>query len=411
MFRFALLLGVLGLSVAKSGAADEPFFKPGDRVMFLGDSITEQYQYSSYIELYLTTRYPGAKLTFLNAGIGGDTAHGGLARFQKHVLDEKPTVLLINFGMNDGGYGKFDDKRNQLYRESTEKMLKLAKAANIRVGLCSPNAIDPRVKSNGKEYFETQKQFYAPLREIAAGNSAKFADQYARTRTEIEAMTKDDPKAEKAKPYYDGFHTSEPGGLIMAHAILTEFKVPALVSSAEFGAKGEVKAEKCKITDVKLSDTGVSFTRLGDAVPMPVLTSWRPMLPYVNELKDLNNDTLKVAGLKDGHYDITADGRPVMSATAVELAAGVNLGLAAQGPVYDQGMKIFQAITQKNAKVANRFNTVHRFNPPAWLKIPDLDMQKKAELERLLKVIDTANNAIAAAAEPTPHAWAITPAK
>jgi len=115
--------------------------------------------------------------------------------------------------------------------------------------------------------------------------------------------------------------------------------------------------------------------------------------------------------LKDGHYDITADGKPVMSATAVELAAGVNLGLAAQGPVYDQGMKIFQAITQKNAKVANRFNTVHRFNPPTWLKIPDLDMQKKAELERLLKVIDTANNAIAAAAEPTPHAWAITPAK
>src|SRR5438105_2550264 len=34
------------------------FFKRGDSIVFLGDSISEQYQYSSYIELYLTTRFP-----------------------------------------------------------------------------------------------------------------------------------------------------------------------------------------------------------------------------------------------------------------------------------------------------------------------------------------------------------------
>ena len=75
--------------------AKDYFFQPKDRIVFLGDSITEQYQYSNAIELYLTTRFPGADFFFLNAGIGGDTANGGAGRFKSHVLDEKPTKVTI----------------------------------------------------------------------------------------------------------------------------------------------------------------------------------------------------------------------------------------------------------------------------------------------------------------------------
>ncbi len=65
------------------------FFKAGDRVLFLGDSITEQYQYSTDIELNLTTRFPNWNCLFLNAG----TATGGAGRFATHVLAEKPTAI------------------------------------------------------------------------------------------------------------------------------------------------------------------------------------------------------------------------------------------------------------------------------------------------------------------------------
>ena len=61
----------------------EFFFKSDDRIVFLGDSITEQYQYSTDIELYLTTRFPKWNLTFLNAGIGGDTARRRRAASQR----------------------------------------------------------------------------------------------------------------------------------------------------------------------------------------------------------------------------------------------------------------------------------------------------------------------------------------
>src|SRR6516164_6792939 len=111
------------------------FFKKGDRIVFLGDSITEQYQYSSDIELYLTTRFPQGGMTFLNAGIGGDTATGGAGRFAAHVLAEKPTALTIDFGMNDGRYGGYNADWAKQYINKTEDMLKAAQKAGVRVAL------------------------------------------------------------------------------------------------------------------------------------------------------------------------------------------------------------------------------------------------------------------------------------
>ena len=410
---FALFALVLAVPARADEPAKEFFFKPNDRIVFLGDSITQQYQYSSYIELYLTTRMPKGNLVFLNAGIGGDTANGGAGRFQNDVLNDKPTAITINFGMNDGGYGKFDANRNKQFVDKTRAMLEMAKKANVRVALCSPNAVDKRMMNNGAEYVETQKQFYAPLKELAAEYKIPFADQYTITRAATDAMEKDDPKAAKAKPYYDGFHTSPPGGLLMAHAILTELKAPALVSSATLIAdrrKIEPPAPiGCKITDEETSATGIAFTRLDDALPLPIQKDWLPMLPYMNDLKDLNLYALTVLGLKDGDYDIAIDGVKVMKATAKELAAGVNLGNVATGPIFEQSNKVHAAITAKSKLVFDRFFNVLKYNVPAWIE--DGAAQKAKEVAKRMEKIDAAQAAIYKLAEPKPHKFAVTPAK
>ena len=49
----------------------------GDRVTFYGDSITEQRQYTEDVEEYVLTRYPDWKVSFHNAGVGGDKVSGG----------------------------------------------------------------------------------------------------------------------------------------------------------------------------------------------------------------------------------------------------------------------------------------------------------------------------------------------
>lgn len=412
LFALAALAVVLVLAPAARADDKEFFFKPNDRIVFLGDSITAQYQYSSYIELYLTTRMPKGNFTFLNAGIGGDTAGGGAARFQGHVLNEKPTAITINFGMNDGGYGKFNPDASKRFAERTAAMLEMANKAGARVALLSPNAVDRRNKSNGKEYVETQKLFYAPLKDLAEKHKVSFVDQYAITRAATDKMELDDPMAKKAVPYYDGFHTSSPGGMLMAHSILTGLKAPALVSDAVITIDGKmVDAKGCKVGPVSFEpEKGVSFTRTDDALPVPVQKDWLPMLPYTNELKDLNYYGLTVKGLKDGSYTVSIDDKDVATYTAKELAAGVNLGVLTTGPVWEQGNKVLQAINAKNALVSQRFFGVVMFNAPEWLA--DVAKERKPlELQKRMEKIDAAQAEIYKLATPVARKFAVKPAK
>lgn len=387
--------------------APDYFFQPKDRIVFLGDSITEQYQYSTYMELYLTTRFPKADYFFLNAGIGGDTAQGGANRFRSQVLAEKPNKVTINFGMNDGGYGKFNPQANKVFIERTRDMLRMAKEAGVKVALVSPNAVDPRNKSNGAEYVETQKLFYAPLAGAAKEFGVPFVDQYAITRAAQDLMAKDDPKAEKAKPYPDGFHTAGPGGMLMAHAILTGLGSPAVVSEATIdAAQAKSTGKDCEITDLKANETAVSFQRLDAAMPWPIQKDWLPMLPYTNQLKDLNWYGLKVAGLKEGNYAVKIDGEEVARFTASQLAEGVNLGNVTSGNVWKHGTALLQAIDAKNRVVHGRFRGVHLAQIPDWLA--DVASERKpVELEKRMKQITEAQAKVNELAKPKAHTFSV----
>src|SRR5204863_9707143 len=104
----------------------------------------------------------------------------------------------------------------------------------------------------------------------------------------------------------------------------------------------------------------VSFERTDEALPLPALKEWRGILSCVNDLKDLINDGLKVSGLDGGRYELRIDGQAVGTFAADELAAGVNLGNLDKGPIYQQGMKVYEAITDKNKIVSDRFHNVIR---------------------------------------------------
>jgi lysophospholipase L1-like esterase len=376
------LLSVLCLFVvAPLGAEEKPFFfKQGDKVLFLGDSITEQYQYSTYMELYLTTRFPGWNLKFVNAGIGGDTANGGAGRFQSHVLNEKPTAVTINFGMNDGGYGTFNPQSNKVYVEKTTAMVTAAKKAGVRVALISPNAVDRRVNDRFKQYLETQKEFYAPLKGIAESQGVPFVDQYAVTRKVLEKLETDG--ATKVNPFPDGVHTSPSGGLLMAHTILVGLNAPASVSEAAIDAtikKGD--GQKCVIENLNVSDSAVSFTRTDESLPMPVQKDWVTILPYINNLNDLNHYGLQVKGLTQGTWVVLIDGQEVAKVTEEQLGAGINLGNATTGPIYEKGQKVLQAINAKNQILHGRFRGVVMFNVPDWMA--DVGNERKAaELQK-----------------------------
>ena len=298
--------------------------------------------------------------------------------------------------MNDAGYGKFNEDRNKTYREKTAAMLEMASKAGVRVALCSPNAVDRRVSpkfSDFKVYLETQKQFYAPLKDIAVKGGARFVDQYAKTRAGLEAMEKDDPEAKKVRPYGDGFHTSPGGGLQMAYAILEGLNAPALVSDAAINAaEGKADAKACKITQIKMTKNGLSFVRADDALPMPMQKDWLAVLPYV---KDLNHYGLKVTELGKGNYSLFIDGKSVGKFSSEELAKGVNLGNVMTGPIHDQAQLVMNIINFKNQLVHQRFRGVVMTNNP----------DRTEELARRQEAINHLQSVANALAQPFAHRW------
>jgi lysophospholipase L1-like esterase len=71
-----------------------------DRVVFLGDSITDAFVYPRLVRQALLT--PGLTApTFTCAGVGGDTVWAMRRRLQRDVLAYRPQLVVLNTGVND----------------------------------------------------------------------------------------------------------------------------------------------------------------------------------------------------------------------------------------------------------------------------------------------------------------------
>src|SRR5438046_7192661 len=74
LFGRTCLILICAFWVAAGAPGADFLIRDGDRVVFLGDSITEQRLYTTYIEAYALSRFPQWKLSFRNVGWGGDTS-------------------------------------------------------------------------------------------------------------------------------------------------------------------------------------------------------------------------------------------------------------------------------------------------------------------------------------------------
>src|SRR5262249_179720 len=106
------LIFALLLAATVSQAQVAFYLRQNDRVVFYGDSITQQYQYGSFVEAYVLGRWPELNVRFMNAGWSGDWVVGGGGgtadeRLARDLVANQPTVATFMLGMNDGGYQKF----------------------------------------------------------------------------------------------------------------------------------------------------------------------------------------------------------------------------------------------------------------------------------------------------------------
>ena len=136
-------------------------FKDGDKVIFLGDSITHGGDFLYWVQAMYQLRQPG-KIRVENAGISGDVASGGLARLGNDVLDKKPNRVFIMFGMNDinlslysRGGTDLDEKRMKPlknYEKNLNQLCDRLKDAGVSVTLITPTPYNQYGKGNPSTY-------------------------------------------------------------------------------------------------------------------------------------------------------------------------------------------------------------------------------------------------------------------
>jgi lysophospholipase L1-like esterase len=414
------------IAIGSLSRADDFFFKDGDAVVVIGDSITEQHLYSNYVEMWAVSRFPAWKLTFRNVGIGGDTSPGGNGRFKRDVLFHKPTAMTVDFGMNDGRYMGFSEQIFKPYMDGLQGMADQAKAANIRVAWITPQPLDgadpgPTALS-APAYNQTLEKFSDGVKTIAQKNSGLFVDQFHPYLAVLD-------KARGAGPTYsritagDAVHPGPPGQALMAASILKGLNFPKLVSSAEIDAPSAKvsKAANCKVTDITVAKDGqaVRFMREDAALPFfpddaKSILQWSPILDELNDYR------LKVTGLAAGKYEIRLGGKKIAERTADELAAGTNLAAEslAAGPVADQVKAVWNAVKAKNQYHHDRIFrgvVLSPANIPDWLDIKlsaaEIETKRQAAIADRMTKLPELDATVRNALQMKPHQVEVVPVK
>lgn len=371
-------LAVMAMLALCAAAHAEPLLKAGDRMVFYGDSITEQRRYTRNVVDYFTLRYPGVDISFRNAGWTGDRVEQGMSRLDRDVLSLKPTVVSLCFGMNDGGNRAYDQEGYDRFMAGMTTIVERLTQAGVKVVLLTPGCVDPdRSKRPGTEvYNDTLSRYSKGVLELAAKNNLPVYNINA-LMLDVQTRAKADATTFTMIP--DSIHPNEPGAAVMSFALLRALGCTDQASGLTIDAKsGKATPDRCTVKDLVAKEDSVTFTRTDQALPTYLAPAARTICKYIPFDKDFNQYLFTVKSLKKGNYALTVEGMAVGTFTADELAAGVNLG-PLPGPWETLGEKV-------NALVVDQDNIYfHRWRNIGLARVPE---EARPEFEALLAKLD-----------------------
>jgi lysophospholipase L1-like esterase len=329
------------VDAASHASAQEFALRDGDRVVFYGDSITEDGRYARTVETFVATRFPDWTISFWNAGVGGDKVSGGWAgdadtRLQRDVIAHKPTLVTIMLGMNDAAYRANDPAVFDAYATGYRKLAARLKEAlpGVRLTLILPSAYDDISRPVGfaEGYNAVLRRYGAFVQELAGQLGATTVDLNAPLVAGLEKVQRVNPVlARQLIP--DRVHPAAAGHLVMAGALLRAWNAPATVSRVELESSAAgtriLRTDRADVILPPAKGGGyLEWSQSDKALPLPV--SVRDGEAELAEmagagLEGLNQQLLRITGLSAGRYEVVIDGTVVGRFSEAELLAGVNL--------------------------------------------------------------------------------------
>ena len=202
--------------------------KKGDRIVFLGDSITAGgVQPDGYVTLIRNALGANAKdlgVETIGAGISGNKVPDLQRRLDRDVLSKNPAIVFIYIGINDvwhwekqadgtmaGGTPK------DAYEAGLKDIIGKIKAVRARIILCTPSVIGE--KADGLNERDPMLEEYAAIsRSVAKDGSVELLDLRKVFIDYEKANNKDNQP--KGILTGDGVHLNKEGNKLVAEAML-----------------------------------------------------------------------------------------------------------------------------------------------------------------------------------------------
>ena len=374
-------------------------FQDGDRVCFIGDSITQGGSYHSYISLYYLTRFPDRQVEIQDKGIGGETAVHVLSRFDQDIASFRPTVSAVLLGMNDivrslYGRGRTDsislekqEQAMQVYEANMSDLIDRLIAIDSEVICLTPSIYDQTAK------LECQNNFGANdglgrctdfIKSLGRGRELGVVDFYTTMlgiNSHIQAI---DPSATIVSQ--DRVHPEQDyGHFVMAYAFLKAQQVPKYVSKVALDFyKHELLEEiNATVSGLKFSKSSIACTILEQALPFPQ-TDWiargLSAVPFENEM---NQQIFTVHGLLEGVYKMTIDGKYVGTWSEHELNSGVNLALIEHTPQFLQALEV-KALNDRRSRYQGRLREIAYVFYRSGLARSNIDLEDETAVREYL---------------------------
>jgi lysophospholipase L1-like esterase len=209
-----LLAGLLCMS-----AGDIPV-KDGEKIAFLGDSITQGGMGPmGYVTLVIQgLKANGVNATAIGAGISGHKSNDMLARLQRDVIDKKPDWMTLSCGVNDVWHGAKGVPLDQ-YKQNITQIVEKAQAAGIKVVILTATMITENPSEPNNEKLIPYNEF---LRGLAKEKKCLLADLNAAMQKELDEREKAGQKRGKLVTS-DGVHMNPFGNVMMASGVLRGF--------------------------------------------------------------------------------------------------------------------------------------------------------------------------------------------
>jgi lysophospholipase L1-like esterase len=217
------LAAILGLP-GRASSADRQPLKRGERIVFLGDSITAAGMapkgYVRLIERALAERHQDLGIEVIGAGVGGNKVPDLQVRLEHDVLARKPTLVVVVIGINDVWHGEDDPAKGtpmDRYESGLRQIVGRIKDAGARAVLCTPSVIGE--KKPGTNKLDVRLDAYAEIsRTVARDSGAEPCDLRKAFEDYLAGNNSDD--LEQGVLTTDRVHLSDVGNQLVAKTIL-----------------------------------------------------------------------------------------------------------------------------------------------------------------------------------------------